>query len=206
MLFSRTSLNYHLLIFCAFTLVHCKGSSSHHPPKISQDHAGATRPIQTSIGIGDVFELRVYGEKELSGIHRVSADGAIDVPLVGRTQVSGLSRDGAVDLLTQKLRVFIKSPQVSIFVKERKSKKIFVFGRVKKPGTFEFESNMNIIQAITLAGGFDKLADQNGTYVNRVIDGAEKRIEVSVKDIGQGKAGNFFLEAGDIVYIPESLF
>jgi len=166
----------------------------------------ATGPIKTPIGVGDVFELRVYREKELTGIHRVSIDGTVDIPLVGRIRVEQLSRDEAVDLLRSKLEQFIKAPQVSIFVKERKSKRIFVFGQVKKPGTFEFESNMNIIQAITLAGGFDKLADQNGAYVNRIIEGQEKRIEVSVKDIGRGQATNFLLQAGDIVYIPESLF
>ena len=161
---------------------------------------------KTPIGVGDVFELRVYREKELTGIHRVSIDGTVDIPLVGRIRVEQLSRDEVVDLLRSKLEQFIKAPQVSIFVKERKSKRIFVFGQVKKPGTFEFESNMNIIQAITLAGGFDKLADQNGAYVNRIIEGQEKRIEVSVKDIGRGQATNFLLQAGDIVYIPESIF
>ena len=202
MLSIRTTVALGLSLFIGLTTLNCAtpSTSSLSPmPAIPS-------PVKTPMGVGDVFELRVYREKELTGIHRVSIDGTVDIPLVGRIRVEQLSRNEVVDVLRTKLEQFIVKPQVSILVKERKSKKIFVFGQVRKPGTFEFESNMNIIQAITLAGGFDKLADQNGAFVNRIIEGHEKRIEVSVKDIGRGKATNFLLQAGDIVYIPESLF
>ncbi len=59
---------------------------------------------------------------------------------------------------------------------------------------------------VMLAGGFGKLANQNGTFVIRIVDGVEKRVEIAVKDIGQGEAPNFKLLPGDIVYVPESMF
>lgn len=159
-----------------------------------------------ALGPSDVFEVRVYDEKELSGVYRVGSDGSINFPLVGRIEVAGLNAGEVSDRIAQRLSKYIKEPSVSTLIKEYNSKKIYVFGEVKKPGTFPFEQGMNVIQAITLAGGFEKLADKNGTFVTRVIDGREQRIEIPVTEIGKGEAPNFSLEPGDIVYIPESLF
>lgn len=159
-----------------------------------------------TLGASDIFEVSVYDERELSGSYRVATDGSIDFPLVGRVAVAGLTSTALAGVLRNKLLRYMTNPQVSVFVKEYHSKKIYVFGEVRKPGTFVFEDGMTIIQAITLAGGFDKLADQNGAFINRVVNGTETRIEVSVKDIGKAQAPNVELRPGDIVYIPESMF
>ena len=100
----------------------------------------------------------------------------------------------------------MRDPQVSVLVKEYNSKKVFVFGEVQKPGTFIFEDGMSIVQAVTIAGGFTKTAARNSTSVTRHIRGQEVKVKVNVQDIALGKAPNFTLEPGDIVYVPESLF
>ena len=71
-------------------------------------------------------------------------------------------------------------------------------------GTFVFEANMNIVQIITLAGGFTKTAWKNRTNVTRTISGQERKIQVPVEAIGEGKEQNFMLQPGDIVFVPES--
>jgi polysaccharide export outer membrane protein len=91
-----------------------------------------------------------------------------------------------------------------VFLKEYNSKKVFVFGEVQKPGTFPFEENMSIVQAITLAGGFGKLASKNAVIVTRQVGGEERKIKVAVESIGEGREKNFALRPGDIVYVPES--
>ncbi len=159
-----------------------------------------------SFGPGDAFEIRVFGEPDLSGDFRIASDGTIDFPLVGKVKVEGMNASQLSATLSQQLSRYIKQPDVSVFVKEFNSKKIFVFGEVKNPGTFTYEQGMNIIQAITLAGGFERLADQNGTFVTRVVDGKEQRLQVPVKSIGKGDAANFPLQPGDIVFVPETLF
>ena len=159
-----------------------------------------------SFGPGDSFEIRVYGEPDLSGDFRVASDGTIDFPLVGKLRVEGQNASQLSATLSQQLSRYIKQPDVSVFVKEFNSKKVFVFGEVKNPGTFPYEQGMNIIQAITMAGGFERLADQNGTFVTRVIEGKEERLQVPVKSIGKGDAANFALQPGDIVFVPETLF
>jgi polysaccharide export outer membrane protein len=154
------------------------------------------------LGPGDVFEVNVYQEKELSGIYQVSPDGRIDFPLVGMLSVEGLAPGQVADLIRNGLMGgYIRNPNVNVYVKEFNSKKVFVLGEVQKPGTFRFEESMNVIQAITLAGGFTDRASKNGTVVTRVRDQVEDRIAVPV----EGRSPNFLLRPGDIVFVPESV-
>ncbi len=161
----------------------------------------------SALGPGDVFEVQVYDEKELSGIYMVSSTGTITFPLIGRVFVEGLNSSDASELLQQKLsEKYIKHPQVSIFIKEYNSKKVSIFGQVQKPGTFKYEDSMTIIQAVSMAGGFTPLAAKDNANVTRIVDGLEKKFPVPVEAIAQGKTRNFYLAPGDIVYVPESLW
>lgn len=181
-------------------LAGCSDTSYRPPVSVS-----ATQQ-RNLLGPGDIFEVRVYGEEELSGSYRVSENGTIDFPLVGTLEVKGATDTEISHRLTELLRRYVKEPHVSIYVKEYNSQKVFVFGQVQKPGTFRYEQGMNIVEAITLAGGFAKLADQKGTYVTRTVDGTEQRIKVSVPAIGEGREPNLTLEPGDIIYVPEAMF
>lgn len=160
-----------------------------------------------TLGPGDVVEARVYQEPELSGVYQVGPEGEVIFPLCKRVVVAGLTANGAADRLRECLAAgFMKDPQVSVLIKEYNSKKVFVFGEVQKPGTFAYEEGMSIVQAVTLAGGFTKSASQNKTSVTRRVHGQEVKVRVTVQDIALGKAPNFTLEPGDIVYVPESIF
>jgi protein involved in polysaccharide export with SLBB domain len=157
------------------------------------------------LGVGDVVEVRVYEEKELSGLFRVAADGSFQYPLVGQVPALGMTPGALSEHLTERLKQgFLRNPQVTVFVKESNSKKVFVLGEVQKPGTFPFENDMTVVQAITLAGGFKELADKNRTVVTRVVDGTEKKFVVPVEAIGLGREQNVQLQPGDIVFVPET--
>ena len=165
------------------------------------------QPSSSTLGAGDLLEVRVFEEPDLSGPYRVSPGGTIDFPLCGKVKVEGLNGSGTADLLTKCLgEKYLKRPQVSVLVREYNSKKIFVFGEVQKPGTFPYDEEMSIIQAITVAGGFSKLASKNDVNVTRVVAGQETKIRVRVADIGTGREKNLKLLPGDIVFVPESLF
>jgi len=163
--------------------------------------------VAAALGPGDVFEVRVFQEPELSGVFQVGPQGDIIFPLCKRVVVGGLSANGVAEKLRACLSDgFLRDPQVSVLVKEFNSKKVFVFGEVQKPGTFAYEEGMSIVQALTLAGGFTKTAAQNSTSVTRHVNGQEMKVKVNVQDIALGKAPNYRLEPGDIVFVPESLF
>jgi protein involved in polysaccharide export with SLBB domain len=159
----------------------------------------------STLGSGDLLEVRVFQEADLTGPFRLSPEGTIDYPGCGKVKLAGMTSSQAADALTQCLAAhWVRRPQVTVLQREYNSKKIFVFGEVNKPGTFPFEENMSIIQAITLANGFTKIASKNSTSVTRIIEGEEKKIRVPVEDIGVGREKNFPLRPGDIVFVPES--
>jgi polysaccharide export outer membrane protein len=186
-------------------LVAAAGCSRRVRSQTVNETAGAA--AASSLGAGDVIEVRVYQEPELSGVYQVGRDGDVIFPLCQRVVVGGLSPNGAAEKLRACLSAgFMRDPQVSVLVKEYNSKKVFVFGEVQKPGTFVYEDGMSIVQAVTLAGGFTKTASQNSTSVTRRVKGQEVKMKVNVQDIALGKVPNFMLEPGDIVYVPESLF
>lgn len=188
-------------------LTGCRTPSRTAPAFSTRDElaAQAAAVSGATLGPGDVVEVRVYQEPDLSGSFRIAPDGTIDYPFCGRLHVGGGSPGAMVDAITTCLKNgYLKSPQVTVFLKEYNSKKVFVFGEVQKPGTFPFEENMSVVQAVTLAGGFTKLAAKNAVIVTRLIDGEERKIKVAVEDIGEGREKNFALKPGDIVYVPES--
>jgi protein involved in polysaccharide export with SLBB domain len=162
----------------------------------------------TTLVAGDTFEVRVYGEKELSGNYRVAQDGTIDFPLVGRVEVEGKEATEVADEIRNRLRdgQILRDPQVSVLVSSFASKRISVMGAVSKPGSFPMTSGLTLVEAISLAGGFTPLASENDTLVTRRRDGKLHRFRVPAKQVTEGRADDFALQAGDIIYVPERLF
>lgn len=184
-----------------------RGSRTESAVPAPSSATASPKIVAQTLGSGDVFEVRVVGEEELSGTYRVASDGAVAFPFCGKVVLGGMTAPEASETLTGCLAAgYIKNPQVTVFIKEQNSKKVFVFGEVSKAGTFVFEDGMNVIQAITLAEGFSKLAAKNNVVVTRNVDGREKKIRVRVDDIGTGRQENFLLQPGDIVFVPESFF
>ena len=122
--------------------------------------------------------------------------------------MGGLTAAAAGEAIATCLKAggFYKAPQVSVFLKELNSRKVYVFGEVQRPGTFPYEDGLSVVQALALAGGFSKLASKNACTVSRVVAGAETRIKVPVEDIVAGRVPGFTLLPGDILFVPESLF
>jgi protein involved in polysaccharide export with SLBB domain len=161
----------------------------------------------TTLGVGDTFEVRVYGEPDLSGTYRVGAEGTITFPLAGVIAVSGLDPQKLAHAIETKLKDgILRNPQVTVMVKEQNSKKIHIIGQVSKPGTITYTPSMSVVEAITLSGGFTPLAAKNDTTVTRYETGTKTIIKAPVDDIGQGRAQNVYLRPGDIINVPERIF
>lgn len=195
---------YAIVVLLPLALLGC-GAPQPAAPAVPEDLAA---PPDTTLGPGDVFDVRVYGEEDLSSTFRIASDGSIDYPLLGTLDVAGKTPTEVAQVVEQGLRDgdFLKQPQVSILVKEYNSKKISVFGQVKKPGTFPYQDGMTVVEAISKAGGFNAMARKNDAVVIRVVDGTKRRFTVPVKAIGEGRAANFVLRPGDIVFVPERIF
>src|SRR6266508_1541926 len=112
---------------------HRSGRSASMPPVGGDD---AAQIGASTLGPGDVIEVRVYREQEISGFYQVGAEGDVVFPLCQRVVVSGLTPNGAADRFRACLAAgFMRDPQVTVVVREYNSKKVFVFGEVQKPGT-----------------------------------------------------------------------
>src|ERR1051325_11550892 len=106
----------------------------------------AERPpvVDMTLGPTDVFEVRVYGEPELTSTYRVSPEGTIDFPLVVVVVVKGMAPVKVAEEIRGRLASYVKQPQVSVYVKEINSKKVTVYGQVQHPGTVNFVESMTI--------------------------------------------------------------
>jgi protein involved in polysaccharide export with SLBB domain len=169
----------------------------------------ATAPVDdTTLGTGDVFEVRVYGEPELTGRYRVAQDGTIDYPLVGRVVVAEREPTEVADALREALQAgeYLRDPQLSVMVVEYNSKKITVMGAVASSGQYPLTAGLTLVQAISLAGGFNALANPGETTVTRRVDGELQRFRVDADAASRGRAADFVLRAGDIVFVPERAF
>jgi protein involved in polysaccharide export with SLBB domain len=169
-------------------------------------------PPETSraemLGPGDVVEVRIFNEPELSGTHQISDNGTIRLPLIGVVPAAGTTPDQlAVRIAHGYNERYLKDADVSLFVKEHNSRKVYVLGQVAKPGPYPFDGRMTVIDAVAMAGGTTKLADANGTKVTRTTeDGKQIVVVVKAGAIGEGREPDVELQPGDIVFVPETPF
>jgi polysaccharide export outer membrane protein len=167
-----------------------------------------SRPTaDVTLGVDDVFEVRVYGEPDLSNVYRVTPDGSIGFPLIGKVPVVGRAPAEVAREIEARLgKKYLQNPQVTIFVREYKSRRFSVYGQVQRPGTFAYEEGITIIEAIAMAGGFTPMAAENDVQVSRAERGRDVTLKVRVVDVREGKAPAVRIRPGDKVFVPERFF
>lgn len=157
------------------------------------------------IGRQDLLDIRVFDLEELNRTVRVSEDGSISLPLIGRLEVAGLTRSEMENLVARLLEEnFVRDAEVSVFVREYESKKVAVSGAVKNPTTYEMLGPKTLLEMISMAGG---LSDNHGEEIvvfRREADGSTVRNSVDLKGLVHEAlpALNLAVEPGDIVYVP----
>ena len=188
---------------CAAVLAACPPKPPEHPLEAPKAfHA------DTTMGAGDVFTVRVFNEPDLSADYRVDSDGTIDYPLIGKVKVEGKRPAQISAEIAFRLRdgQFLRSPQVSLFVKEYNSKTIQVLGQVSKPGRYPYYDNMSAVEALSLAGGFTPLAWGNRATLTRTHDGKQTTQMIKLGEMVTGRERNVVLKPGDRLNVPERPF
>jgi polysaccharide export outer membrane protein len=201
---------------CTLKFVRDDGQTAVTPPPVKPAVEGDRVPGETDreslqpgvIGPGDLLQITVYGEKELTGLHQVSPEGFIIFPFIGNITVKGMTNFSLAERIAERLREgFVNDPQVYVLVKEFNSRRVFVLGQVKNAGKFTIIHEMSIVEAISVAGGFTNFADINNVVVTRKDEsGKELRFVLNMEEILAGKANNFYLLPGDIVFVQERFF
>lgn len=201
---------------CTLKFVRDDGQTVASPQVSKPATEGAQVPGETDrtalqpgvIGAGDLLQITVYGEKELTGLYQVSPEGLIVFPFIGDLSVTGMTNFSLAERIAERLREgFVRDPQVHVLVKEFNSRRIFVLGQVKNAGKFTIIHEMSIVEAISVAGGFTNFADINNVVVTRKDESnKEIRYVLNMEEILAGKVNNFYLLPGDIVFVQERFF
>jgi len=159
---------------------------------------------QYIIGPEDVLKINVWKEPELSLSVPVRTDGKISLPLINDVQVVGSTPIELKEELTKRLSKYIENPTVSVIVEQVNSLKIFIVGNVNQPGVFDVKREVNVLQAISMAGGFNEWAKKRKIKIFRKHGGIEKVIKVNYNKIISGKHPelNIPLQPGDTIVVP----
>jgi polysaccharide export outer membrane protein len=157
------------------------------------------------IEAGDVLEIVVLGEEDLTRTMMVMHNGTISFPLVGELKVAGLTTEQAAAYLIQKLRRYYTHPVVSIVLKSPTLPHVSVFGQVSRQGAVEYQRGLRLTDYIALAGGPTGRANLGKVRVVRFVNEKPVVSEVDVNEIlVQGRTSqNVELKSGDWVYVPE---
>jgi len=166
-------------------------------------------PLEHVIGGMDILEITVFQEKDLSGLFRVSADGDIPFPLVGDVRVAGLTPPQAQQKLEALLREgYLKRPQVSVTVKEARSRGVSVLGAVRKPGAYQLWSGRTtLLEVITMAEGVNPDAGLKSLILVRPDEKGEARsITIDLDRLfKEGDTSlNMVVQPNDMIYVPKA--
>lgn len=153
------------------------------------------------IGPGDVLDIDVWQNTELTfrGLP-VRPDGKISLPLLNDVPAAGLTAMQLADSISQKLKSYVKNPQVTVVVTQVNSQRYYVLGEVMRPGVFPLLPGLTALQAISSAGGFTQFANEKKTYILR----GSQKLPFNYKMVVQGKDldENIVLKPGDTLVIP----
>lgn len=182
-------------------------SQAQTPPQTQPPTQGARDVFVRAyrVGPGDLLELKVFEVKELDQIVRVSEDGSITLPLLGRVVVEGLTQEGVVQKLTGLLQAkYVKNPQVTIFIKEYKNQQVAVIGAVTTAGSYELVGRKNLLQIISMAGGFSENASDEIFILREGEKGETSTIAIDLKDlmINGNQKLNIPIEPNDVINVP----
>ena len=197
-----------LLILVLVGAVYSLAQPQNAQPQVQDQDVQAARDIFVKayrIGPGDLLEIKVFELEQLSQVVRVSEDGSITLPLLGRVEIEGLTQDGTAAKIAGLLAAkYVKHPQVTVFIKEYKSKQVAVIGAVEKPGSYELVGRKNLLQLISAAGGFTDQATDEIYVLREGQNGDAVSIPIDLKDLlvnGNQKL-NIPIEPSDVINVP----
>jgi len=158
------------------------------------------------LGCGDAITVTVWRHEEASTDAVIAPDGKISLPLIGEVSAAGLTVDELNDELNKRYREFINEPHVTVTVREINSLKIYVIGEVGRPGELKLNSTTDVLQAISLAGGFTIYANKTNIKIIRKEGDKKIKINFNYNEVVKGKnlAQNIPLKPGDVIVVSES--
>jgi len=153
---------------------------------------------------GDVLQVAVWKETDLTAEVLIRPDGGISFPLAGDLQAAGHTVAELTTLLETRVRKFEPDAVVTVTIKAATGNRIYVIGKVARPGDFPLNRPTDVMQALSLAGGATPFADTNGIKILRRAGDRESAIAFRYSDVERGRklGQNILLQSGDTVVVP----
>ena len=189
-------------------------SALNRPPAVSavaSPSAPAAAPAMTAgttppgylIGPDDVLQIVFWRDKDLSAEVVVRPDGRISLPLLNELQAAGSTPEQLRAALVERATQYVAEPNVTILIKEIRSRRVFITGAVEKPGPFPLTGPTTVLQLIALAGGLKEFADQKNIVLMRTVNGQQSSYPFDYHSVSRGTklAQNLELKPGDTVIV-----
>jgi polysaccharide export outer membrane protein len=156
------------------------------------------------IGPGDVLDISVWKEQALTKMVTVLPDGKISFPLIGEIRAGGKTLSQLSKELEKRLTRFVPDLSLSVLVHQVNSMVVYVIGRVNKPGRFVLNANIDVMQALAMAGGLTPFAEQGNVKIFRETKGRKRIFRFDYDDVAKGVRleQNIKLKRGDLIVVP----
>jgi len=156
------------------------------------------------LNTGDVLEVSVWNEETLEKKVVVLPDGRISFPLAGELVAQGKTVSQLQSAIKTKLMEYLSAPVVTVSVLNVSGNTVHILGKVVNPGLFVMSQRLDVIKALSLAGGLSPYAEENNIVVLRRNNGKQVTYPVRYADIKKGRDldTNIMLNSGDVIVIP----
>ena len=167
---------------------------------------GADLPLTQGyrIGTGDVLDISVWKDVALTKQVTVLPDGSIHFPLVGEIKALGMTVSELKQTLEKRIERYVPDPVLSVGILQVNSMLIYVIGKVNNPGRFVLNANINVLQALAMAGGLNPFAKEKQVRIFRENNGATDQYDFNFDEVQEGESleQNITLRRGDIIVVP----
>jgi polysaccharide export outer membrane protein len=156
---------------------------------------------------GDVVQVKVYQEEDLTSVSRIGKDGSITMPLLGSVKVVSNSLEKATTIIRDLLaKDYLVDPQVNLNVTEFAKRRFTVLGQVQKPGTYDMPADeaVSLLQAIATAGGYTRIANSHRITVQRTVGVENKQLKLDAEALAADKKEKpFEILPDDVIVVGE---
>jgi polysaccharide export outer membrane protein len=178
-------------------------------PRISttvQAQAAAAQVVEDKYQLGpeDVIEISVWKEPDLTKQVAIRPDGKISYPFIGEVQAAGKTVKQLREEISKRLEKYVTDAQVTVILLKTQTYKIYVVGKVNKPGEFQLGRPADVMQALAMAGGLTPFASPSKIVILRHVGNTEKSLPFDYKAVSKGEflEQNITLIPGDVVVVP----
>ncbi len=160
--------------------------------------------LNYKIGPGDLLSISVWKEEGLQQDVLIRPDGGMTFPLAGDLLAGGKSIGELQKTIVDKIKQYIPDPVVTVSLRQLQNNKIFVVGKVNRPGDFVPSHYVDVMQALAMAGGLNAFANADDIKILRRINGEIKSKPFDYDSVvsGNNLEQNIILKSGDVVVVP----